>query len=359
MAEGVRRELGGPLTEAARQRLRDRVAQSLQQVGQIVRDAGSTVNRLPDPSRRAIQFLQSIEWEKIPIAADAPPATQGRQVSWPGLPRYVEQLMNQLSAPTSERELEEVRESIARMSRQMEGTIERQKLSPHDLAASSRELRGWLNYFSRPQSLSLYARAMKLARAAIGPGLERQKRFPPPLRIHFRPMRGIYKIRGSRRGSVLTFPTPMIAFDAPEFAELADLVFGTHSAARQRVLERITAEGYQAMTAQLEALSGIVQQTRGAFHDLGESFERVNARYFGGAMLRPRLTWSRSFTGRKFGHYDHILDTVMVSRTLDVGSATAARSAQPIPRFGSPAPRKPCRTTRRSSSIPTIAGRPF
>jgi hypothetical protein len=29
------------------------------------------------------------------------------------------------------------------------------------------------------------------------------------------------------------------------------------------------------------------------------------------------LTWSRSFTGRKFGHYDHVHDTIMLSATLD------------------------------------------
>jgi len=34
-------------------------------------------------------------------------------------------------------------------------------------------------------------------------------------------------------------------------------------------------------------------------------------------VVRPRLTWSRSFTGRKFGHYDPIRDTVMVSSSLD------------------------------------------
>jgi predicted metal-dependent hydrolase len=61
----------------------------------------------------------------------------------------------------------------------------------------------------------------------------------------------------------------------------------------------------------------VVEGTRGAFHDLDQSFDRVNARYFGATMPRPRLTWSRSFTGRKFGHYDFLKDLVMVSSTLD------------------------------------------
>ena len=71
------------------------------------------------------------------------------------------------------------------------------------------------------------------------------------------------------------------------------------------------------LVKEVDALGGVVDHARGAAHDLAASFDRVNAAYFGGKMARPRLTWNRTFTGRKFGHYDWILDTVMVSRTLD------------------------------------------
>ena len=52
-------------------------------------------------------------------------------------------------------------------------------------------------------------------------------------------------------------------------------------------------------------------------YDLADSFNRVNDRYFAGQMSRPTLTWSQSLTFRKFGHYDHCRDTVMISSTLD------------------------------------------
>ena len=132
-------------------------------------------------------------------------------------------------------------------------------------------------------------------------------------------MRGIYDARGSRLGSNVSLPTPMIAFDADGFANLASLMFSRERNARRDVVAQMAEEGYQSIQAELELLSGVIEESRGAFFDLRESFDRVNATYFGGAMNRPRLTWSRSFTGRKFGHYDWIMDTVMVSRTLDSG----------------------------------------
>jgi hypothetical protein len=60
-----------------------------------------------------------------------------------------------------------------------------------------------------------------------------------------------------------------------------------------------------------------------AVHDLTAAFDRMNVGYFGGRLSRPRLTWSDTFTGRKFGHYDPVHDSVMVSATLDQAKVPA------------------------------------
>ena len=138
-------------------------------------------------------------------------------------------------------------------------------------------------------------------------------------------MRGIYQLRhnAAARTARLNLPTPMITCDASVFAALAEMVFGTESDARRRVITAMTAEPYQAIRAELELLGGIHEQTRGTTHDLAASFDRVNITYFAATIPRPRLTWSRDFTGRKFGHYDWINDTIMVSSTLDRGDVPA------------------------------------
>jgi predicted SprT family Zn-dependent metalloprotease len=48
---------------------------------------------------------------------------------------------------------------------------------------------------------------------------------------------------------------------------------------------------------------------------LKASFDRVNARYFGGAFEMPNLTWGQDST-RKLGHYHYGSDTVMLSTVL-------------------------------------------
>ena len=115
----------------------------------------------------------------------------------------------------------------------------------------------------------------------------------------------------------VTLPTPMVRFDEGAFGDLAKMIRGKDRLGRKRVIERLAGEDCAELRGELEALGGVAERTRGAVHDLAESFARVNAEYFGGEMARPHLSWSRGLTRRKFGHYDHVRDWVMVSSTID------------------------------------------
>lgn len=63
---------------------------------------------------------------------------------------------------------------------------------------------------------------------------------------------------------------------------------------------------------------------RGQVYDLDELFDGLNARYFGGSLAKPQLSWSQQKTHRVLGHHDHLHGAIIISRTLD---------APRIPRF--------------------------
>jgi hypothetical protein len=46
-------------------------------------------------------------------------------------------------------------------------------------------------------------------------------------------------------------------------------------------------------------------------------FSDLNARYFGGRIERPLLSWSHRPTRRVLGHHDHVHRAIIISRTLD------------------------------------------
>jgi len=318
LANRVRQELSEPLSPPQRERLKDRVAAELRQIESILTQHRAKEAELPQPSQRALQFLRQINWEQISVTTeDAPPpsASVGMRLSFPWMAAFMESAFGRLSQPLSGDDLESLRQSIEKMSRQVETTTRRHE-DRAVLSESARVGRAWLAFVAEPENLRAYADAVRRAASIFTP-LAAEARCALPLHVHFRPMSGMYKFRSSPRGVTVSLPTPMIAFDETQFAALGRLMFSRDRKQRKVVVSAMLGEGYQTLRADLESRGGLTEQPRGAFHDLGQAFDRVNEQFFNGKMPRPRLIWSRSFTGRKFGHYDYLRDAVMVTSSLD------------------------------------------
>jgi hypothetical protein len=319
LANHVRKEIGRGVTAEQRQALRRAVERAVGQVDAILKERGVRAGRLAAPSRGAYQFLKDIRWEAVP-QAEATSATSQEQhtVRLPGLGPLMERIVRRLATPIEPAELAEIGRAIEQASRRAEQAIRREGITPEQLTPVSRDQRGWFAWLSEGENLRRYVAAVELARRALEAAQPRDRvGGGRTFVIEFRPLRHIYKMRTRGGVSTVQLPTPMVRFDPDGFAELTRLIFSHEREAKGRVVERMRGEAYVDAMTEIEALGGVTDSTRGAYFDLGDSFDRVNARYFGGEMKRPRLTWSRSFTRRKFGHYDHVKDWVMVSSTLD------------------------------------------
>jgi hypothetical protein len=55
----------------------------------------------------------------------------------------------------------------------------------------------------------------------------------------------------------------------------------------------------------------------GRYYNLDEVFDALNARFFGGMLGRPQLTWSEQNAKRSLGHYDAAHNMIVVSRVFD------------------------------------------
>ena len=81
-----------------------------------------------------------------------------------------------------------------------------------------------------------------------------------------------------------------------------------------------------ASSADVTRQTELIRHTRGSkryfgpegrYYHLEEVFDSLNARFFGGLLGRPELTWSESFAKRSLGHYDAAHNTIVVSRVFD------------------------------------------
>jgi hypothetical protein len=354
LAKRVRQELAGPISPERLVQLRQEVQDAVGAIEQILKDKRIGARNLPSPSRKALAFLQGVNWDSIvPQASSSGSRFPPESVSFRGLPRHFDHLLIHLARSVDDPQVQEVYETIVSDSANIEEQVRAQNIRPEQLNKQARELRGWFAYFSQRENFDRYCAAVRRAepvfRAACpwptvrdpspvarvtghgaqGTGHEARSTSPVAVLVRLRPMHGMYRVRGYPDRILVDLPTPMICFDQTTLRAVAQIAFrqggapnakfrvGDPGGDRQAVHDAMAGEAYRRIDAAIELLGGVVAQMRGLHHDLAGSFERVNAEYFDRAMRRPRLVWSRSFAVRKFGHYDHARDTVVVNAALD------------------------------------------
>ena len=313
----VRDALARGVSSGALDRLRHQVADGLEQLDLAMEDHGLSPEAMSPATRKAYEFLRSVDFDAVATsdALDDEPYARG-SVRLPGVRGFLRDLLDRLACRPSDAEGGDAHAAIRAKAEAIEELLDAECIRPEHLKDESRAIRGWLRYFADREHFDAYVSAVARAAAAFGPKAAASRKYRPPVTVHFLPMKGVYRLRAAEPGTRVSLPTPMICFSPEAFDALGGMAFGK-GGREQLVAEQMLAPAYQGILAETELLAGGDETAAGAFHDLAAAFDRVNAAYFAGRMPRPRLTWSRTLTMRKFGHHDAVHDTVMVSATLD------------------------------------------
>ena len=190
----------------------------------------------------------------------------------------------------------------------------REGATPTALPDRTRRTYLWLALLSDPEALNAHVAALRRARTLLA-----EHPVPTPVRVEVAAMASMWRWRREGEGGVLSVHPGFTAADAGTLsALLAAATRRDAHAARAAVRAFTDGEAYRALVARLEHLAGAdLDAARGATHDLNAVFERVNARWFDGALPRPILTWGRAPTLHRFGSYEPARDRVVISRSLD------------------------------------------
>ncbi len=311
VANRTRMALAAPISPKQLAGLRTHSADTIRAVDALVVQHGLRVEHLPSPSRNAYRYLVGINWDAVRPQAGAERPTRGL-IRFNGLSSFFDRLLNQLGGAASP---EECYTSIIRTNRRLADNLSTNPVEPSQLTPESRSILAWLTYFGRKENFDRLVQALQKARAALTSEIEQCEAFELPVVVHFRPLKGLYRVRRFHDATLAQLPTPMICFDSDDFAMLAMAICGDKGA-RQPVLKRTATAAYRVIQVELDGAPAD-EQSEGAFQDLDAAFHRVVTAYFPNGMAKPRLIWSRRITSCKFGHYDPIRDELMVSATLD------------------------------------------
>ena len=244
-------------------------------------------------------------------------ATESRTFRLTGLGNFVTRVQRRLAALPVEKELAELQHSLSVTARRIELSMGRSNLQSANLTATSRQHRGWITLLNDPEMLKAYCHAASVGSAIVSQALQQIPRWKTPVRVYFRPMRGLYQLKPDHGGTMLSIPTPGIIYRAADFQLIAQHILHRAAHCKQQLVQRMACEDFQVIAEQIEVLGGVVDLASGKHFDLNQIFDRVNDRYFQGQVKRPKLYWSKTLTHRKFGHYDWVHDAIMLSRTMD------------------------------------------
>ncbi len=333
LAQRVRRQWAVEGDPAARELIVEHVRHELQQIDAVLAQHRGRPEHLPAPSRRAYALLRQLadgttmttppdrlrpqrsEPPQYPRPANGP---LPESVSFTGLRAFHESLLDNIAAAVSEdrgdwgRMLEVVQNTRERLDR----SLQTQAITAEQLKPAARELLAWFRWFSEPQSFSMYVEAVERAQRVLGSVAAGRLRWNTPLLVHFQPTSRIYQWRIARNGTRIVLTTALAALDDGGLRALGGWMRNDR-AAGQVVMELLAGEECQELFSSLQATVGEVQPVQGMAHDLAASFQRVNQQFFDGQIAQPRLIWSPSLTGRRFGHYQFVDDTVCISSSLD------------------------------------------
>jgi hypothetical protein len=341
----ARDRLGRGLLPSEAEDFRRWVRGMISEVERISRLYGTKPEKLPAPTFRAYQFLKSIDLKDLPITEHPSnePASgfSGRgKVRVSNLIAISSAIQRELSGlaanlDTANKRADTLRAlseggSFSKLRQRIETTVSSvEKIcreagsSPADLPGPSSRAYLWLKFLSNPDYLQKHLLNLSLALAACRSAACRKSMSPVqkklPIWFEFYNLPALYRTKVSGDGikiiaseAFITAPQGII-----ESLVCAALTRKTGQYADKLRRYAQTEQFQRVLSYLMPAGTPAVSFSRGKHYDLEESFERVNSEYFQGRMERPVLTWNKTITHRKLGHYQPASDTLMVSISLD------------------------------------------
>ncbi len=303
---------------------RQQIRHVIDEVERICREHGARPDDLPAPSRNAYNALKNIDLDNLPVAATgaATPRVSG-PVGVKNVVRIHDDYVTRfwILAPellASREKRDELRKEMAGHVAAIEQICARKNVTPARLTRPAQQVYCWLKFLGDDENFCTHLRTLASGRQLLRKIAPRGT--PLPFEIHLQNMRFIYRVKNYRDAIVLQCNEGLIAAEEAVWREVLGAVLqGKRRGSRLTALDEfLHSEEFSEVLYELEsAIEPPAAHTRGEVHDLAESFERVNRRYFHGKMERPRLHWNRALTVGKMGHYHYVHDTVMLSLTLD------------------------------------------
>ncbi|MDJ0568647.1 MAG: topoisomerase II [Pleurocapsa sp. MO_192.B19] len=306
---------------------------SLQTIENICQEAKTTPNSLPTRSRKAYYYLKNIDWHNLPLTNQLKEESTTTSTLAPSTPpktlriknvikqqKNIHQQIGQLKSSYTATQLESIRQDLSSYIQEIDRICEQNKLTPAALTTPSRKAYAWMKFLTDQNNLKLHIETTQKVQTLANRTLKTQRSNISEIQVTFTNYNGLYKYKKNRQGKIeLQLSEGFIqAEDNILQAIITMTIQGNNSQDKQLIRHFGSTEEYSDIILELDLIADLDAETpQGNYYDLEVLFHPINQEYFAGEMVKPRLTWNKTLTHRKLGHYEPLRDRVVMSRTLD------------------------------------------
>ena len=329
-AERVKSQLQHGINPQEVDSLKAFVIKSLHTIDRICTEANTTPDRLSIRSRKAYYYLNNIDWHNLPLtdrlrkepnlASTSAPTPTLRIKNIVKQQKNIQQQIGQLKSNHTDSQLESIGQSLTDCIREIDRICQQNQLTPAALTMPSRKAYAWMKFLTDRDNLKLHIQTAQRIKTLAHRAIKAHKSDISEIQVTITNYNGLYKYKQNRQGTIeLQLSEGFIqAEDKLLEAIINTTIQGNNPQDKQLIRHFSSTEAYSDIILELDLIADLDAETpQGNYYDLEALFHPINQKYFAGEMAKPRLTWNKTLTHRKLGHYEPLRDRVVMSRTLD------------------------------------------
>ncbi len=297
----------------------------LDQVEGMCRDSPRGVEDLPRPSREAYRFLEKVSLGGLEgLSASPGPELLPPRVRAPGLVSFLEEMLVDLGT------WGDLSHSLDGYKRLAKGKVEsverglgRKGLDPSFLPERTGMAFAWLDWLSRGDHLEFYLSRVVVFLPALEDISDARWGYSDPVGVLFYPFRYIYRVKEEDGLLLWRLHCGFLLAEDPEVEDFLLLVCLGKNRVDPQVYQDykdfLASPRFFSLAREVEAVLGGPgrDRPRGRAWDLEALFKKINQEYFGGTLVKPRLSWGERFSRNRLGGYDRQRNRIFLSPVLD------------------------------------------
>ncbi|WP_254567914.1 M48 family peptidase [Oscillatoria sp. HE19RPO] len=301
------------------------IQETLGKIEEICANANMSPAQLPTPSRKAYEFLAQIDLANLPVTSQNSPAVSVQPIRLKNIRNQQQQVLGAVASivanpQNSHSQKQQLLKSLQETVATIEGICTQQNATPALLNKTSRQIYAWMKFltdsFNLERHLSATRRTQKLAEEMLWSQMQHPCK---TIAVEFTNITHLYKGKIGPLEAKAQINAAFVNATDEILAALVRLAFlGKNQEDSQAIKKYALSEEYSEVVLELDVMADTeAENPQGKCYNLDRLFHTINREYFGGKMVKPRLSWNRSFTTRKFGHYERGRDRVVLSISLD------------------------------------------